>query len=124
MAFPSFQLIAELSGLIDTIISSDRLPVMLRARSMSGSGDPLGRAATEVARAIERSLHGAKLITYGDLPSDWRNNPLVTHGYRYVSYAYMRVWTVTDAHVLSASFLFVDGLSSLPQSLLCIMRPV
>ena len=124
MAFPSFSSMTKLSELIDTIISSDRLPVMLRTHSKSRHGDSLGRAATEIARAIERSLHGAKLITYGDLPSDWRNNPLVTHGYRYVSYAYMRVWTVTDAHVLSASFLFVDGLSSLPQSLLCIMRPV
>jgi len=38
----------------------------------------------DVARAIERSLHGAKLITYGDLPSEWRNNPFVTHGYRFI----------------------------------------
>jgi len=64
VAFPSFPSIAKLSEHIDTIISSDRFPVMLRARSMSRSGDPLGRAATEVARAIERSVHGAKLITY------------------------------------------------------------
>jgi adiponectin receptor len=97
MAFPSFPSIARLSELIDAIISSDRLPVMLRARSMSRSGDPLGRAATEVARAIERSVHGAKLITYGELPSEWRNNPFVTHGYRFVSY--VRVWTVTDGQV-------------------------
>jgi adiponectin receptor len=99
VAFPSFPSIAKLSELIDTIISSDRLPVMLRARSMSRSGDPLGRAATEVARAIERSVHGAKLITYGELPSEWRNNPFVTHGYRFVSY--VRVRTVADGHVPS-----------------------
>ncbi len=99
MAFPSFPSIAMLSELIDTIISSDCLPVMLRARSMSRSRDPLGRAATEVARAIERSLHGSKLITYGDLPSEWRNNPFVTHGYRFVSY--MCVRAITDEHVFS-----------------------
>jgi adiponectin receptor len=99
VAFPSFPSIANLSELIDTIISSDRVPVMLRARSMSRSGDPLGRAATEVARAIERSVHGAKLITYGELPSEWRNNPFVTHGYRFVSYVHVR--TVTDGHVSS-----------------------
>jgi len=58
MAFPSFPSIAKLSELIDTTISSDRLPVMLRARSKSWSGDPLGRAATEVAGAIERSCTG------------------------------------------------------------------
>ncbi|KAI0277384.1 hemolysin-III related-domain-containing protein [Russula aff. rugulosa BPL654] len=84
MAFPSFPSIAKLSELIDTIISSDRLPVMLRARSMSRSGDPLGRATTDVASAIERSVHGAKLITYGELPFEWRNNPFVTHGYRFI----------------------------------------
>jgi adiponectin receptor len=98
MAFPSFPPIAKLSELIDTIISSDRLPVMLRARSMSRSlsGDPLGRATTDVASAIERSVHGAKLITYGDLPSEWRNNPFVTHGYRFVPY--VCVPTITDGH--------------------------
>lgn len=99
MAFPSFPSTAKLSELIDTMISSDRLPVMLRARSMSQTEDTLGRAATEVARAIERSLHGAKLITYGDLPSEWQNNPFVTHGYRFVPYVRSRA--VTDAHVSS-----------------------
>ena len=93
MVFPSFPSIAKLSELIDTIISSDRFPVKLRARSMSRSGDPFGQATTEVARAIERSVHGAKLITYGDLPSEWRNNPFVTHGYRFVF-----LCTRTDSH--------------------------
>jgi adiponectin receptor len=61
---------------------------MLRTHSLSRTEDALGRAAAEVARAIERSVHGAKLITYGDLPSEWRNNPFVTHGYRYVPYVH------------------------------------
>ena len=99
MAFPSFPSIAKLSELIDAILSSDRLPVMLRARSMSRSGDSLGRATTDVASAIERSVHGAKLITYGELPSEWRNNPFVTHGYRFVSH--VCVQTATDRHVPS-----------------------
>ena len=94
MAFPSFPSIAKLSELIDTMISSDCLPLMLRSCSTSQSGDPLSRVATEVACAVERSLHGAKLITYGDLPSEWRNNPFVTHGYRFVSY--VRARTITD----------------------------
>lgn len=99
MTFPSIPSTAKLSELMDMIMSSDCLPVILRARSMSRTGDPLGRAATEVARAIDHSLHGAKLITYGDLPSEWKNNPFVTHGYRFVSY--VRTQTVTDAHVPS-----------------------
>ena len=123
MTFPSFPSIAKLSELIDAIISSDRLPVMLRARSTSRSGDSLGRAATQVARAIERSLHGAELITYGDLPSEWRNNPFVTHGYRFVSYVRV-VGQSLMGRVPSASFLLADGPISLPQFLLCIMRPV
>lgn len=82
MAFPSFPSTTQLSELIDTMMSSDRLPVMLRARSLSRTEDAMG--STEVARAIERSVHGAKLITYCDIPSEWRNNPFVTHGYRYV----------------------------------------
>lgn len=82
---------------MDMMIYSDCLPVILRARSMNRIGDPLGRATTEVTRAMERSLHGAKLITYSDLPSEWKNNPFVTHGYRFVSY--MRIRTVTDAYV-------------------------
>jgi adiponectin receptor len=95
MAFPSFPSTAKLSELelIDTMISSARLPVMLRARSLSRTEDGLGRPAAEVARAIERSVHGAKLITYGDLPSGWRNNPFVTHGYRYALYVHARVVT-------------------------------
>jgi adiponectin receptor len=97
MAFPSFPSTAKLSELMDMMIYSDCLPVILRARSMSRIGDPLGRATTEVTRAMERSLHGAKLITYSDLPSEWKNNPFVTHGYRFVSYVCIR--TVTDAYV-------------------------
>ena len=89
MAFPSFPSTAKLSELMDT--------VMLRARSKSRTGDPLGKPATEVA--IERSLYGAKLITYGDLPSEWRNNHFVTHGYRFVPY--VRAQMTTEAHVSS-----------------------
>lgn len=99
IVFPSFPSTAKLSELIDTLMSSDRVPVTLRARSMSRTEDALGRATAEVARAIERSIHGAKLITYGDLPSEWRNNPFVTHGYR--SVPYMHIWTVTNARVSS-----------------------
>ena len=32
---------------------------------MSRSGDSLGRVTEDVASTIERSVHGAKLITYG-----------------------------------------------------------
>jgi adiponectin receptor len=83
----SFPSTAKLSELIDTMISSDRVPAMLRTRSLNQTEEALGKATAEVARAIERSVHGAKLITYGDLPTEWRNNPFVTHGYRFVSFS-------------------------------------
>ncbi|KAH8992802.1 HlyIII-domain-containing protein [Lactarius hatsudake] len=84
VAFPSFPSTAKLSELIDAMISSDRVPAVLRPRSLSQTEDALGQATAEVARAVERSVHGAKLITYGDLPTEWRNNPFVTHGYRFI----------------------------------------
>ena len=86
MAFPSLPSTAKLSELMDMMIYSDCLPVILRARSIGQTGDPFGLAATEFTRAVERSLHGAKLITYSDLPLEWKNNPFVTHGYRFVSF--------------------------------------
>lgn len=41
-------------------------------------------AAKDVADGIRRSLHGARLIRYSDLPHAWRNNPFVTNGYRFI----------------------------------------
>jgi adiponectin receptor len=74
----------RLSELIDTMMSSDRVSAVLRAPSISRTEDASGKAASDIARAIERSVHGAKLITYGDLPMQWRNNHFVTYGYRFV----------------------------------------
>jgi adiponectin receptor len=126
MGFPSFPSTAKLSELIDTIISSDRLPAVLRAPTLSQTKDASGWSATEVARAIERSVHGAKLITYGDLPTEWRNNPFVIHGYRFVplSSSVCVQWVTHAAGVCSASFPCVNGLSSSHQFLHGIMRPV
>ena len=105
MGFPSFPSTTKLSELIDTMMASDRLHAVLRAPSMSWTEDALGRAAMEVARAIERSVHGAKLITYGDLPTEWRNNPFVTHGYRFVPLACARSAVVThSARVFSVLY--------------------
>ncbi|EAU91108.1 hypothetical protein CC1G_03276 [Coprinopsis cinerea okayama7 len=40
--------------------------------------------ALEIKRAVQRSLHGVHLISYHDLPHDWKNNPFVVHGYRFI----------------------------------------
>jgi adiponectin receptor len=86
MGFSSLPSTARLSELIDTMMSSDRLSAVLHAPAISRTEDALGKAASDIARAIERSVHGAKLITYGDLPMPWRNNHFVTYGYRFVPF--------------------------------------
>jgi adiponectin receptor len=111
VAFTSFPSIAKLSELIDTMMSSDRVPDVLSAHSMDHTGKALRIATTEVAHALECSAHGTKLITYRDLPTEWRGNPFVAHGYRFVSFS---TQSVRCSHVctLSASSLLIDGLSS------------
>jgi len=46
--------------------------------------EKLEKAAIEIARAVKRSLDGAQLIHYSDLPELWQNNPFVTRGYRFI----------------------------------------
>jgi adiponectin receptor len=71
-----------LSDLLDTLLSSDILSDLLKTSQDVRPEDMLGRAAKEVARAVKRSLHGARLIKYVDLPAQWRDNPFVRQGYR------------------------------------------
>ncbi|KAH9978680.1 hemolysin-III related-domain-containing protein [Lactifluus volemus] len=97
MGFSSLPSTTRLSELIDTMMSSDRLSAVLRA-PISRTEDVLGKAASDIARAIERSVHGAKLITYGDLPMQWRNNHLVTYGYRFIP---LRKWPLIIASIFA-----------------------
>lgn len=101
VAFTSFPSIAKLSELIDTMMSFDRFPDVLSAHSTDDTGKALGIATTEVARAIECSAHGTKLITYRDLPKEWRSNPFVAHGYRFVSFGTQFRLLLTCAHPFS-----------------------
>ncbi|KAI0044231.1 HlyIII-domain-containing protein [Auriscalpium vulgare] len=84
IALPSFTPNVKLSEFVDKIMSSDLFPDVLRAPSIEKAEDTFGRAAMDVAVAVKRSLHGAQLIKYVDLPEQWRNNPFVTHGYRFI----------------------------------------
>ncbi|KAH9978691.1 hemolysin-III related-domain-containing protein [Lactifluus volemus] len=60
--------------------------------------DAFGKVATDIASAIERSVHGAKLITYGDLPMPWRNNHFVIYGYRFIP---LRKWPLLIASIFA-----------------------
>ena len=42
------------------------------------------KAAHDVKIAVQRSLNGSKLIQYVDLPKEWRSNPFVHRGYRFI----------------------------------------
>ncbi|TFK21911.1 HlyIII-domain-containing protein [Coprinopsis marcescibilis] len=46
--------------------------------------DELEVMALEIGSAVQRSFHGVHLIGYSDLPQDWKNNPFVAHGYRFI----------------------------------------
>jgi adiponectin receptor len=74
-----------LSDLLDSLLNSDVVQDILNstpAAVISEGEDILERAAHDVANAVKRSLEGVHLISYSDLPHQWRNNPFVTHGYR------------------------------------------
>ena len=46
--------------------------------------DMFEKATHDVKIAVQRSLNGSKLIQYVDLPKEWRNNPFVHRGYRFI----------------------------------------
>lgn len=46
--------------------------------------DVLKDELMEITAAVQRSFHGVHLIGYSDLPQDWKNNPFVSTGYRFI----------------------------------------
>ncbi|KAF5386189.1 hypothetical protein D9615_002593 [Tricholomella constricta] len=85
----------EMSGLAPSTVISDLLESLLSSELVTEfnasatemveeTEDMLHRAANDVADAVRRSLEGVRLIQYSDLPQQWRNNPFVTHGYRFI----------------------------------------
>ncbi|KAF8893466.1 hemolysin-III related-domain-containing protein [Infundibulicybe gibba] len=74
---------AILSDLLDSLLSSDLVNDFLKSAPDDGE-DLLERAAMEVAHAVKQSFDGIRLIKYTDLPKQWRNNPFVTQGYRFI----------------------------------------
>lgn len=82
----------RLSGLFESIMSSDLVT------ELSDDVTEAEDMARDIARAIKQSLQGSKLIHYVDLPPQWRNNPFVTRGYRYV------FWSTHVPHVCSMAF--------------------
>lgn len=68
----------RLSGLFESIKASEFIA------ELSDDVTEAEDMARDITCAIKQSLQGSRLIHYVDLPPQWRNNPFVTRGYRYV----------------------------------------
>jgi adiponectin receptor len=79
--FHSFHPIQFLSDLCDRL-SSFELQDVLHAPVIEQTEEKISKAAREISNAVQLSLHGSRLISYDNLPEEWRNNPFITHGYR------------------------------------------
>ena len=77
---------AMLSDLLDALLSSEVVTDILNSTPeiIEEGEEMLEKAAHEVAGAIRRSLDGDRLIKYHELPHQWRNNPFVIQGYRFI----------------------------------------
>jgi len=72
---------SRISGLIDTILSSE---LITELSDVTEAEAMIGGAARDIACAVKQSFQGSRLIKYVDLPQQWRNNPFVTGGYRFI----------------------------------------
>jgi adiponectin receptor len=72
-----------LLNLLDELLTSNILSELLPSPEAVAEGEEmLGNAAKQIASALRASLGGSQLISYVDLPEQWRDNPFVAHGYR------------------------------------------
>ena len=72
-----------LADLLDTLLSSDIVTDDLDSTPDAVETDVLlEQTACEVSNAIKLSFDGFRLINYSELPSPWRCNSFVSHGYR------------------------------------------
>ncbi|KAH8119424.1 HlyIII-domain-containing protein [Phellopilus nigrolimitatus] len=81
-SLPSLPSTSTLSDLLDRLLSSNLVPAVLHRAD--GQESALEKAAKDMSKALKKSLDGAELVTYVDLPNEWRNNPWVVRGYRFI----------------------------------------
>ncbi|KAG6373972.1 hypothetical protein JVT61DRAFT_6141 [Boletus reticuloceps] len=74
----TFPVSTHLSGLLDSIMSSDLVT------ELSDNVTEAKDLTHDVACAIKQSLQGSKLIHYVDLLPQWRNNSFITRGYQFI----------------------------------------
>ncbi|KAH7888863.1 hemolysin-III related-domain-containing protein [Phlebopus sp. FC_14] len=78
----SFSGSKRLSGIYESFMSSELVTEL--TDDVHEAEDMIEQAARDIARAVKQSFQGSKLIQYVDLPPQWRNNPFVTRGYRFI----------------------------------------
>lgn len=79
---PSVTPLFVLNEMLDRIATSE-LYANLKS-SEKAVEDMFEKATRDVKVAVRRSLNGSKLIQYVDLPDEWRGNPFVHRGYRFI----------------------------------------
>jgi adiponectin receptor len=84
-----------LREILDALSSTD-LVVQVAEDELKPVAETDGKAAHERACAVKTSLNGLRLITYDDLPHQYKNNPFVKRGYRCVPPPHCRRQVVTD----------------------------
>ncbi|TDL26076.1 HlyIII-domain-containing protein [Rickenella mellea] len=80
---PSLPTTRTIVEVLDNLLTSNLFPGTLRP-PQTWRESKLEKVARDIAQAVTRSFNGAKLVTYVDLPEDWRNNPFVFRGYRFI----------------------------------------
>ncbi|TFK44235.1 hemolysin-III related-domain-containing protein [Crucibulum laeve] len=86
---PTFPQSSMLSEFMDALLTSDLVADITNSapdmvEEAEGLLEMAAQEVAEVAIAVKRSLEGYQLIKYHDLPHPWKNNPFVTHGYRFI----------------------------------------
>lgn len=79
---PSFPSTRSVMILLDKLLSSDLVHAV--QHRVDERRNTFGKAANKLSVALKKSLDGSRLVTYVDLPLEWRNNPFVNRGYRCV----------------------------------------
>ena len=71
-----------LNEMLDKIATSE---LYTNLKSSEKAVEDMFEKATHDAKiAVQRSLNGSKLIQFVDLPKEWRSNPFVHRGYRFI----------------------------------------
>ena len=79
---PSVTPLFVLNEILDKIATSE-LYHNLKS-SEKAVEDMFEKATHDIEIAVQRSLNGSRLIQYVDLPHEWKSNPFVHRGYRFI----------------------------------------